>query len=412
MLQSCQDRAKKSIVSRCNEGSIFMKKKGKRVRVWPIIRVVQRKSKTVWEVDTGFVIKPRIRKKFDEADLAAAFAEKLKVQRANEGTRAFDLGARERHDAQEAIKVLSGTGVSLTDAAEFYKRHAQVAQSGKTLVQTWEELVDFKQHIQGKSVGYVDGIRCRLKHFVDEFGNRPVAEITAPELQSWLYRDQTISALTRKNYFALLSVLFGFAQGKRDRKRPTAVPYRLDNPMDAVARPTFLSEPPGILTVNEASRLLSHAQATQEKFGLLPYVALALFCGVRAAELRQLQWTDVNLRKGQVTIPARIAKKRRLRNIPITDNCKKWLSPFGKSEGSVAPIDCAHRLVDLVRNAGFRSWPKNAMRHSFGSYYFAMSENAPETSARLGHKGDEMLFEHYRALADKADAEAFFAITP
>lgn len=389
-----------------------MATKKHRTKEWPIIRVIQRKRKTIWEVDTGFTVVPRVRKKFDDKDIADAFAEKLKRQRVHEGLSSFELTIAQRQDAQQALAVLEGLNVSLKDAAEFYKKHSLVANSKKTVKETWEELVTFKERIQKKRRGYVDGIRSRLKHFVVEFGERHVAELTPSELQEWLYRDQAISDLTRKNYFALLSVLFSFAQGKRHRRRPTAAPYRLDNPMESVARPDFTVEPPGILTVAETKKLLRHAHGTQSTHGMLPYVVLALFCGVRAAELAQLTWTDVNFRKSQVTIPARIAKKRRLRNIPIPSNALKWLADLRDAEGPIAPPDCAHRLGRLVRDAGFDKWPKNALRHSFGSYLFALNDNAQETSARLGHKGDDVLFEHYRALADKQEAKRYFDLTP
>ncbi len=53
------------------------------------------------------------------------------------------------------------------------------------------------------------------------------------------------------------------------------------------------------------------------------------------------------------------------------------------------------------------------MRHSFGSYHYALHGNPLETSRQLGHKAsDQVLFDHYRALATKTQAEAYFAIKP
>ena len=53
------------------------------------------------------------------------------------------------------------------------------------------------------------------------------------------------------------------------------------------------------------------------------------------------------------------------------------------------------------------------MRHSFGSYHFALHGNSLETSRQLGHRAsDQVLFDHYRALATKEQAERYFAIKP
>jgi hypothetical protein len=53
------------------------------------------------------------------------------------------------------------------------------------------------------------------------------------------------------------------------------------------------------------------------------------------------------------------------------------------------------------------------MRHSFGSYHYSLHGNPLETSRLLGHKAsDQVLFDHYRALASKEQAKQFFALMP
>jgi co-chaperonin GroES (HSP10) len=51
------------------------------------------------------------------------------------------------------------------------------------------------------------------------------------------------------------------------------------------------------------------------------------------------------------------------------------------------------------------------MRHSFGSYHYALYGDSVATSRELGHKtGDDILFSHYRALVSQEDAEEYFSI--
>ena len=53
------------------------------------------------------------------------------------------------------------------------------------------------------------------------------------------------------------------------------------------------------------------------------------------------------------------------------------------------------------------------MRHSFGSYWYALTGDSLRTASLLGHKSnDQVLFDHYRALTTKAEAEKYFAIIP
>ena len=102
-----------------------------------------------------------------------------------------------------------------------------------------------------------------------------------------------------------------------------------------------------------------------------------------------------------------------------------WLQTFGASKsGPIAPIGIAKRFRKLVKAASVKAasaappiawlekWPTNAMRHSFASYFFAKTSNAAETCARLGQRSDDVLFQHYRSLVRKTDAERFFELKP
>jgi integrase len=57
-------------------------------------------------------------------------------------------------------------------------------------------------------------------------------------------------------------------------------------------------------------------------------------------------------------------------------------------------------------------WPKNCLRHSFASYHLAMHESADKTALQMGHRSTTMLFEHYRELVTRSDAERFWGILP
>ena len=201
--------------------------------------------------------------------------------------------------------------------------------------------------------------------------------------------------------------------GKRARGF-TAKPYRADNPLSLIDRPEFEAEkqPPSILTVKQAEKLLNMA-AGPDGLELLPYVVLGLFCGIRTTELLQLDWRDVNFDDRRVTVGPRIAKKRRIRNVEIPGNAGLWLAPYQGRTGRIAPPNTVKRLTRKVApKAGIEKWPTNCVRHSFGSYFFAMTEDAAKTAARLGHPGDDQLFAHYRALTTKASGKAYFDLKP
>jgi integrase len=146
--------------------------------------------------------------------------------------------------------------------------------------------------------------------------------------------------------------------------------------------------------------------------------------------LKKLKWKDIHLDEGFVTIGRDIAKKRSIRNVTLCDNGLKWLSLCPDKTGFVTRSDffCDYdrRFNKLLRHAKFTkkieedgktiekvAWKKNAMRHSFGTYHFALHGDSIKTSNELGHKqGDGVLFAHYRALAYEETGREVFRYFP
>jgi integrase len=98
--------------------------------------------------------------------------------------------------------------------------------------------------------------------------------------------------------------------------------------------------PVSIFTPESIASLLKKADAT-----LRPYLALGAFAGLRTAELQRMDWSEIDLDRGFITVAASKAKTRRRRLVPISDNLKLWLTPIwqpGRTEytKSLIPIHC------------------------------------------------------------------------
>ena len=223
-----------------------------------------------------------------------------------------------------------------------------------------------------------------------------------------------LSTQTIINYRQRLSSFFNFAIKKE---------YRSRNPITNIPIPKMEWNPPVVLTIAEATALIKTAYQTHQSangrgsgFGLLPFVALGLFAGIRSSELLQLKWTDIKLDRKLVTISSRIAKGRQMRNIDLDENCVQWLRLVERTTGNISPPAFAKKFKALTLKAGFPDWREsrlNSMRHSYGTYYFSKPQNANETAAQLGHRGgDQVLFEFYRSLATREEGERYFSITP
>jgi hypothetical protein len=90
------------------------------------------------------------------------------------------------------------------------------------------------------------------------------------------------------------------------------------------------------------------------------------------------------------------AKTAQYRTVPICDNLLEWLAPYYNSAGPVMPRRDARKMIKKTQaDAGLESWGNehsNALRHSWCTYYYAMTENAHESCARSGaHECEDVL---------------------
>ncbi len=256
-------------------------------------------------------------------------------------------------------------------------------------------------------------------------GSIPVNEIDKDRIKNWL-GGLGRSPRTVKNYLACLSEILRHAKESDYIVESPLV--KLTSSERKVLVGVAQEKQPEILTLKEVHQVLNSAREHME-LGFLPLITLGLFCGIRTVELGQLDWSDV--KDGEehpfVTISHVIAKKRRIRHVDIPENALSWLSLCKNREGRIAHAETFKQHEENFRKflilAGFMekdnrgrwrsNWKRNALRHSFGTYHYSLHGNSLETARLLGHKSnDQVLFDHYRALATKEQGEAFFSIVP
>ena len=374
--------------------------------------------------------KLRERRQFKDRPEAQRWAENVFSGHRQQGHDFFALSDGERRDVAAVMPLLRDRSIALGDAVRYAVARMRPAGGDKRVVAVVEELMASKQQRFERGdlrrLSLKD-FRIRTNRLVEGMGERLLAQITGAEIKAWLV-GLKLGTRNTFNLFRVTSEVFRFAHQRR---------YIADNPLDELARVDRKeiigrageAKEPAILTVDEATRLLSSARETNHELHLLPAVVLGLFCGLRTEECKRIQWEHV--RTGEtppiLTVGAAIAKKRRIRHVAIPENAVVWLSLCEGQKGTLTGEDPTNdgfhrRFRKLLKHAGFgqkvkgkwaSEWERNAMRHSFGSYHYALHGNPLETARLLGHKAsDQVLFDHYRALATKAQAEAFFAIMP
>jgi hypothetical protein len=66
---------------------------------------------------------------------------------------------------------------------------------------------------------------------------------------------------------------------------------------------------------------------------LIPWLTMGLFAGIRPDETLRLDWEEIDFEGRQIDLPAKKAKGRTRRIIPMEDNLIAWLKPCRPESG-------------------------------------------------------------------------------
>lgn len=309
------------------------------------------------------------------------------------------------------------TGKPLADVVAFAVERLCPVGGNKTLAELTAEMIEIKRGWLARGdlrkASFHD-FEVRAGKIGNEIGSFPLTDLTKKTVFDWL-SGLNLAPRTKKNYRMVLAEVLSYAKQKR---------YIANSPLEEFTRQDVKelegaggeSHQPAILSPAQAEKLLTVAFARPE-LDLGAAVVLGLFGGIRTEEIKRLTWDAVRLDEENpfVVIGAEIAKKRRIRNVPLPACAVAWLRRWPRGEKvtrSAHANDYQKRFMKLAAEAEIQ-WDANAMRHSFGSYHYAKDGNSIETARILGHKSDDtVLFSHYRALTTKEQGNAYFATFP
>ena len=301
--------------------------------------------------------------------------------------------------------------VSFQELRNFYLSRNPAGLPRKTVAEVKDELIKAKTNA-GCSDVYLKDLRLRLGHFSEAFGV-PISMVTGIQVQQWL-DGLGKSGRTRNNYRRLIGGLFKFAIRRgylpKDHSEIQAVEKVKDGHGEIE-----------VFTPDELRKLFAaclervkERKVWRTREDMVPYLAIAAFCGLRAAEIQRLDWSEVHLTGPErfIEVTAGKAKTASRRTVPISDNCAAWLSPHVKTSGPVAAFERSDKqlFIYLAEKAGV-PWKHNGLRHSFISYRLAMIKNVHQVSLEAGNS-PQMVFKHYRQLVRESEAAEWFAITP
>jgi integrase len=160
-----------------------------------------------------------------------------------------------------------------------------------------------------------------------------------------------------------------------------------------------------------------------------PLILTAIFCGLRASELRGLRWEDINFEDRELSIKqradarnkiGRLKSKAAYRSIPlpsmVVNALREWRLSCPKGEaGLVFPSGAggveshssvARRgLQPILRGAGIEGYGLHSLRHAAASLWIESGMNAKRIQTLMGHSSIQLTFDRYGHWFSDGDAD-------
>jgi integrase len=211
------------------------------------------------------------------------------------------------------------------------------------------------------------------------FGGRTAESVTPQEIDGFL-SERTHTPATWNRWRSIFSLVFhlGLISEKVDANPVAKVKRKTENN----ARERFLSDE----EENKLRKIIRDQFPQQE-----PEFDLALHTGVRASELYGLDWADVDLVLGQMTI--RKSKHGKKRHVQLNVSAQKALAALARAGGSTqGPVfPDAKRgqqrwFAEACQLAKVKNFRWHDLRHTFGSRLTMRGVDLRSVMQLMGHK--------------------------
>ncbi len=327
------------------------------------------------------------------------------------------LTIAELREAEAAMQILKGSGMTLLDCVRGALRSGSNVQKSTTSKVTFKDALEkFEAAKRGHiSVSQAETYRIRGKSFLDNIGaSKLVTEITSDDIVDWINgcgRGQAVAKKTWNNYRNDLSAIFSWCMESPRR-------WLDKNPADEVVKYNKRSlggAGPERLSIQSAGELMAAAEA--EKPVWVTYLAICLFAGVRpdlrSGEMAELArcvardgWGRYYI-EGVLHLSREITKTTDARSVTFPDNLKAWIASYPPTPESLCPGE--PKEISALRQR-FQV-PSDGLRHTAISAHVAKHGSFALAAVEFGNS-ETIIRRHYFKRMSAAEAEEFYSILP
>lgn len=363
-------------------------------------------------------------------------------------------------DALAALKLLEGTGLSLTDAvrqllAAPTSRHVASVHSQKSggaeeqrdhrknspalvTVQALATMVqENRKHLAPATKRNHATVLAALFKHCPKLATTDISTCTTHSIETALNTTWPNAAPAWNLARSVLHMLFSYATKKQlipsnpvtpidprhtEETEITALPPQKLAALLAACRPPTPAEASPAFTANITQRTIATFARVSDMSDLRLYIALCAYAGIRPTECRRLRWADIDLEDNIISIRAAKSKTGGTRHIDMHPTLRAWIlacRPANPQPDALITNNNSleERLRALRHRAGIApgEWQKDCLRHSYATFYLkARIGDITHLQLNMGHASTKLLYSRYVNMAGttRAMAEAWWQILP
>ena len=384
-----------------------------------VVRVYHLETRNVyqvyWRTAEGAHIKQRTVKQ-DALDLGKDVAQKLR--RAAPGQIVASVSAVDRQLLALANQLENPTA-QISALVDQQRRDAIDVTLAELCDSRARELKTAPKETRKGSLSRLNSIRSGL-------GQIYLNSLTEPAIRDWL-DSMDVAPRTKNNRLAELRTMINAATQRQ------LAPKGFNPACDVPKVREKKSEP----STWDASQLraIFATLLQKDRSDLIPFVALGAFGGLRPTEIAGvpgerdgIHWTDINFDERYIRVRAEVAGKlSEPRYIQFThresglteaqaeacwQTLRSWLDIGRQLSGPVAYRKSQTMTSAILREAGIiDQWPADVLRHSFISYFLALTNNRAHVAEMAGNS-PRIIASNYRAPVLLASANDWFSVRP
>lgn len=322
-------------------------------------------------------------------------------------------------EVSEAMKSRINGEMTLDDRQAYNLAREIAERHGHTVLQAMREWERTKAPFKGKKVSeivtelvaakrqerlseqYVDRLEDDLERFAQAVPQE-IEQVTAAHIKGFL-TTCNVGPRRLNNIRDQIVTLFRFARFHRYLPKHQTTEAE-DVAKMKVPRRTVETYDPAELAI-----LIENARPIW-----LPWILLSAFAGIRTFEVLRMDWSSIRWGQRLIDLPPQVTKVNERRIIPMCEALLEGLSPWRDATGPVCENKISQHEIDRIlanvkdTHPDFR-WKHNALRHSFGSYRTALTQNIPQVALEMGNSV-QMIKRHYLEAKSFEEGLAWFRV--